>query len=133
MTEKELEKLYNEAYKAVYWTALSILKNKEDAEDVVQETFITAFEQYDSLKDKSKAVAWIKKIAANKSLNIVTRKRTVNVGDEVLEEVEDIAGIRIICQFVEDIERVAELIEHRKKHERSSWISSTTRSLKIPQ
>ena len=90
MTEKELEKLYNEAYKAVYWTALSILKNKEDAEDVVQETFITAFEQYDSLKDKSKAVAWIKKIAANKSLNIVTRKRTVNVGDEVLEEVEDI-------------------------------------------
>lgn len=90
MTEKELEKLYKEAYKAVYWTALSILKNQEDAEDVVQETFITAFEQYDSLKDKSKAVAWIKKIAANKSLNIVTRKRTVNVGDEVLEEVEDI-------------------------------------------
>ena len=33
MTEKELEKLYNEAYKAVYWTAMSILKNKEDADD----------------------------------------------------------------------------------------------------
>ncbi len=33
--------------------------------------------------------------------------------EQMEEEVEDIAGIRIICQFVEDIERVAELIEHR--------------------
>ena len=37
MTNQELEKLYNEAYKAVYWTAFSILKNEEDAEDVVQD------------------------------------------------------------------------------------------------
>ena len=33
--------------------------------------------------------------------------------EQMEEEVEDIAGISIICQFVEDIERVAELIEHR--------------------
>ena len=99
MTEKELENLYNEGYKAVYWTAMSILKNKEETEDVVQDTFITAYESYDSLKDKSKAVAWIKKIAANKCLNIVTRRRTVNADDEFLENTE----------------------------ERSSWTSSTTR------
>ena len=29
------------------------------------------------------------------------------------EQIEDIAGIRIICQFVEDIERVAQLIRNR--------------------
>lgn len=90
MSEQELEKLYNEAYKAVYWTALSILKSKEDAEDVVQDTFLTAYDRWDSLSDKTKAVAWVKKIAANKSLNIVTRKRTLNVDDEVLEETEAI-------------------------------------------
>lgn len=33
--------------------------------------------------------------------------------DEMEEQVEDIAGIRIICQFVEDIEKVSELIEKR--------------------
>ncbi|MBR5426125.1 MAG: sigma-70 family RNA polymerase sigma factor [Clostridiales bacterium] len=104
MSEKELEKLYNEAYKAVYWTAFSILKNNEDAEDVVQETFVTAFEQYDSLKDKSKAVSWVKKIAANKSLNIVTRKRTVNVGDEVLDETEDIGEDFLPDSLVESAE-----------------------------
>ena len=105
MTNQELEKLYNEAYKAVYWTAFSILKNEEDAEDVVQETFITAFERYDSLNDKSKAVAWIKKIAANKSLNIVMRKRTINVGDEVLEETEDIGEDFLPDSIIESEEK----------------------------
>ena len=104
MSEQELEKLYNEAYKAVYWTAFSILKNNEDAEDVVQETFVTAFEQYDSLQDKSKAVAWVKKIAANKSLNIVTRKRTINIDDEILEETEDIGEDFLPDSLVESAE-----------------------------
>lgn len=70
---------------------MSILKNKEEAEDVVQDTFITAYESYDTLKDKTKAVAWVKKIAANKCLNIVTRRRTVNADDEFLENTEDIS------------------------------------------
>jgi putative GTP pyrophosphokinase len=33
--------------------------------------------------------------------------------DEIEEKIEDIAGIRIMCQFVEDIERVAELVQSR--------------------
>ena len=33
--------------------------------------------------------------------------------EEMEEQVEDIAGIRIICQFVEDIEKVADLIQKR--------------------
>ena len=105
MTEQELEKLYNEAYKSVYWTAMSILKNKEEAEDVVQDTFITAYESYDTLKDKDKAVAWVKKIAANKCLNIVTRRRTVNAGDEFLENVEDISEDFLPDSIVESEEK----------------------------
>lgn len=105
MTEKELENLYNEGYKAVYWTAMSILKNKEETEDVVQDTFITAYESYDSLKDKSKAVAWVKKIAANKCLNIVTRRRTVNADDEFLENTEDISDNFLPDSIVESKEK----------------------------
>ena len=45
MTGKELEQIYNEAYKAVYWTALSLLKNESDAEDVVQDCFATLLER----------------------------------------------------------------------------------------
>ena len=41
MTQKELEKIYNEGYRAVYWTAMALLKNEADAEDVVQDTFVS--------------------------------------------------------------------------------------------
>lgn len=37
--------------------------------------------------------------------------------EELEEQVEDIAGVRIICQFVEDIQRVADLIAHRSDME----------------
>ena len=43
MTPKECEKIYNEAYRAVYWTAVALLKNESDAEDVVQDTFVSPF------------------------------------------------------------------------------------------
>lgn len=88
MTAKELEQIYNEAYKAVFWTAMQLLKNEADAEDVVQDTFVAFIESYSELEDTSKAVALLKKIAANKSLNRLTAARTGNVDDEFLEEVE---------------------------------------------
>ncbi len=88
MTAKELEQIYNEAYKAVYWTAMQLLKNEADAEDIVQDTFVAFIESYSNLEDTSKAVALLKKIAANKSLNRLTAARTGDVDDEFLEEVE---------------------------------------------
>ncbi len=88
MTDKELEKIYNEAYRAVYWTAFSLLKNEADAEDVVQDTFVTLIESYDTIEDKTKVTAWLKKIAANKCLNRLTRTKTDAVEDEFFEDVE---------------------------------------------
>ena len=88
MTDKELEKIYNEAYKAVYWTAMSLLKNEADAEDIVQDTFVTLIESYDTIQDKSKVIPWLKKIAANKCLNRLTRTKTDAAPDEFFEDVE---------------------------------------------
>ena len=88
MTGKELEKIYNEAYKAVYWTAMQFLKNEADAEDVVQDAFISFMESYDGLSDKSKAVALLKKIAANKCLDRIKLSRTDVADDEFFEDVE---------------------------------------------
>lgn len=88
MTDKELEQIYNEAYKAVYWTAMALLKNEADAEDIVQDTFVSLIESYDSIEDKSKVVAWLKKTAANKCLNRLTRTKTDNVEDGFFDSVE---------------------------------------------
>ncbi|MDY6338941.1 MAG: sigma-70 family RNA polymerase sigma factor [Saccharofermentans sp.] len=91
MTDREFEKIYNEAYRAVYWTAMSLLKNEADAEDIVQETFVSLIESYDSLNDKDKVIPWLKKIAANKCLNRLTRTKTDTVEDEFFENVEAVA------------------------------------------
>lgn len=88
MTDRELEQIYNEAYKAVYWTAMALLKNEADAEDIVQDTFVSLIESYDSIADKTKVVAWLKKTAANKCLNRLTRTKTDNVADEFFETIE---------------------------------------------
>ncbi|MBR5712221.1 MAG: sigma-70 family RNA polymerase sigma factor [Lachnospiraceae bacterium] len=88
MTPKECERIYNEAYRAVYWTAISLLKNEADAQDVVQETFVTLLESYDSLQDKTKVVPWLKKICANKCLNLLSRTRTEAVEQEFFEDAE---------------------------------------------
>ena len=91
MTDKELEKIYNEAYRAVYWTAMSLLRNEADAEDIVQDTFVTLIESYDTLNDKDKVIPWLKKIAANKCLNRLTRSKTDTVEDEFFDDVEAVA------------------------------------------
>jgi len=88
MTDRELEQIYGEAYKAVYWTAMALLKNEADAEDVVQDTFVSLIESYDSIEDKTKVVAWLKKTAANKCLNRLTRTKTDNASDEFFETIE---------------------------------------------
>ncbi|MCC3671621.1 GTP pyrophosphokinase family protein, partial [Terrisporobacter mayombei] len=44
------------------------------------------------------------------------QRKKINVND-VEKELEDIAGIRLICQFVEDIDRVLEIIESRSDME----------------
>ena len=88
MTGKELEQIYNEAYKAVYWTAMALLKNEADAEDVVQDTFVSFIESYSELEDTGKAKALLKKIAANKSLNRIRLTKTDAVEDEFFDNVE---------------------------------------------
>ncbi|MBP5417493.1 MAG: sigma-70 family RNA polymerase sigma factor [Clostridiales bacterium] len=90
MTNQELEKIYYEAYKPVYWTAMSLLKNESDAEDIVQETFIALIKSYDTIKDKSKVVSWLKKTAANKSLDRIKLTKTVDVEDDFFDNVEDV-------------------------------------------
>ena len=76
MDNKELERIYNDTYRSVYWTAMSLLKNEADAEDIVQETYVTLIDSYDTLREKDKAAAWLKRTAANKCLDRLRRTKT---------------------------------------------------------
>jgi len=104
MTNQELEKIYSEAYRAVYWTAFSLLKNEEDAQDIVQDTFVSLINSYDSIKDKDKILPWLKKVAANKSLNRLTRTKTDTVEDEFFDTVETVPEDFLPDSLVESAE-----------------------------
>jgi RNA polymerase sigma-70 factor (ECF subfamily) len=59
----------------VYNTALGILQNPEDAEDVAQEVFVQVYESIHSFKGESKFSTWLYRITITKSMDHIRRKK----------------------------------------------------------
>src|SRR5262249_22841231 len=59
----------------VFSTAMRLLANQTEAEDVAQEVFLRAFEHFDELRESPTAGGWLKRVATNLSLNHLTRYR----------------------------------------------------------
>jgi RNA polymerase sigma-70 factor (ECF subfamily) len=66
-------KIYDLYNKAVYNSALRILKNPMEAEDVMQDSFLSAFNKIHTFRFESSFGTWIKKIAINRSLNALQK------------------------------------------------------------
>ena len=62
----------------IYRLGLKMLGNSQDAEDVLQETFIKAFNNIRSFEGRSKISTWLYRIAVNESLSLL-RKRKNNI------------------------------------------------------
>ena len=60
---------------AVFRAALAALRNREDAEDVTQETFITAYRKLDAFRGESQLRTWLSRIAWNRSMDYRRRGR----------------------------------------------------------
>ena len=58
----------------VYNTAISIVQNEEDAEDITQEVFITLYERMEGFREESTLGTWIYKVTVSKSLDHEKRK-----------------------------------------------------------
>lgn len=59
----------------VFGTAMRLLANPSEAEDVAQEVFLRAYEHFDDLCDSPTAGGWLKKVATNLCLNHLSRYR----------------------------------------------------------
>lgn len=86
MTEFEI--LLNECKNAVDRFVWFKLSSKADVDDVLQDTYLTAFQKFDTLADKSHFKAWIISIARNKCNDYYRRKaKSVDVSiDELTEQ-----------------------------------------------
>lgn len=68
-------RLYNQYAKAMYNIAYRMLNNREDAEDILQETFVDCFRNINSFRFESTFGAWLKRILINKCINHLQKKR----------------------------------------------------------
>jgi RNA polymerase sigma-70 factor, ECF subfamily len=75
----------------IFRLAQHVTQNREDAEDVLQETFLKAYEHLDQFKGDSKFYTWIVRIAVNQALMKLRRRKTdksVSL-DETIDTGED--------------------------------------------
>ncbi len=83
------ETLVRKYERQIFRIAQHITQNREDAEDVMQDAFVKAFEKLDQFQGNSKFYTWLVRIAVNESLMRLRRRRTgklVSMDDEILTE-----------------------------------------------
>lgn len=111
---KELYELYS---KAMYNISLRIVNNSEDANDILQEAFIKAFQSIEKFENQAAFGGWLKKVIINLSIDIVRKNKQIHVStdeiesvndDEISEEdiVYDVESIRKAIQVLSDGYRV---------------------------
>ena len=110
--------IYDRYYKAMYNTAYRITGHSAEAEDIMQEAFLSAFTKIDSFKETSTFGAWLKRIVVNESItayNKIAKLGEVSYNDELKNEA-DSGGVA--------------LDEDDKNNTKVRWILNKIKSLK---
>lgn len=86
--QKAQFQIYKLYYKAMYNTSLRIVSDTMEAEDIMQESFLSAFEKIDTYSGTVSFGAWLKKIVVNRSLDALSRRKAI------FEDIDSHIGIR---------------------------------------
>ncbi|MGW9686660.1 RNA polymerase sigma factor [Flagellimonas sp. 2504JD1-5] len=83
---RAFEVLVNTYKERLYWHIRRIVLNHDDADDVLQNTFIKVYRNIDGFKGDSKLYSWMYRIATNESLTFLKQKsKKMGVSDEELK------------------------------------------------
>jgi RNA polymerase sigma-70 factor, ECF subfamily len=103
----DFDRLIAEYADRVYGVALRITASPADADDVLQETFLRAFEQQSGFRGDASWATWLYRIAVNASLQLLRARRPS-------EPLEDTAGEVVhVGDWAQDVARQVELGELR--------------------
>ena len=81
---KELVTLYKEQ---LYWHIRNIVKSHDDADDVLQNTFIKVYKNIDSFKGESKLYSWMYRIATNEAITFINKRaKQLQITNEEAQE-----------------------------------------------
>ncbi|HAF27598.1 MAG TPA: RNA polymerase subunit sigma-24 [Bacteroidales bacterium] len=68
-------RLYKLYVQAMYNTCIRMVSNQFDAEDIIQESFVKAFNNLDSFRGESSFGSWLKRIVINQSITFLRKKK----------------------------------------------------------
>lgn len=81
---RELVAQYQER---LYWHIRNMVKNHDDTDDVLQETFVKIFKNIDKFKGDSQLYSWMYRIATNEALNFLKKKaKNLKISSEEFQE-----------------------------------------------
>lgn len=90
--KEAFEELYKLTSPKAYFIALQIVRNEQDAEDILQETYIKVLEKIDEIDPSQSFTGWLYRVVSNKSKNLLKKRNTLVFevyGDESFEEIPD--------------------------------------------
>jgi RNA polymerase sigma-70 factor (ECF subfamily) len=88
--QQSIYRLYKMYVRAMYNVSIRIVTNQLDAEDILQESFASAFCNLGAYKGEATFGAWLKQIVINKSINHVKKQKIWFADTEQLFETKDI-------------------------------------------
>ena len=105
----EIYKLY---YKAMYNTSLRILNHEAEAEDVMQDSFLDAFQKMDEYKGEGSFGGWLRRIVVNNSIDTLKKRKEFVPLENNLPELANDANdtIETIEYRVEEIKKAIPLL-----------------------
>ena len=118
--------IYKLYYKAMYNISLSIVNNPMEAEDIMQESFLAAFEEIGKYSGTVSLGAWLKIIVRNRSIDSVRRNSKMMFENiECVSETETILTEIQIHNEEPDLTmiRVLEIIRHLPSKARNIFFS----------
>jgi len=126
----EFAKLIDAHSNQIYRLALKMLSNPQDAEDVLQTTFLKAFQNINKFEGRSKISTWLYRIATNEALMIIRKQRPeVDISEESDEDNNDInSPVQFIdwCCLPE-----SEMVSSESKVELDNAIQRLSEALRI--
>ena len=105
------DRLYYLTQQEVWFTCISLLKNETHAEEIMQNTYVTAFLKLNTLEENAKFPVWVKKIAVNKCKDFFKAKQELQLDDEILENYSETSEITIPEEYITDNENRRIILE----------------------
>jgi RNA polymerase sigma factor (sigma-70 family) len=111
----DLKAFYDKYKSIVYNLALSYSANKEDAEEITQDVFITVFNKMSGFRNESKVETWIYRVTINKSLDYLKAKKRfkrnfmndgVSIGQVSQTELSDFNHPGVVLESKEKIQDI---------------------------